>query len=124
MSAYAPKSPAAYRSNAVLTASHEQLVIALYDGARRFLYQASVAMTDKDVATAHFKQKRTEDIIRHLRDTLDMEQGELPQRLHALYTFWLEHLRKARLAQNPKMLEEVSDMVGKLRESWATVARP
>jgi flagellar protein FliS len=123
MSTYAPKSPDAYRANAVLTASHEQLVIALYDGARRFLYQASVAMTDKQIPTAHFKQQRAEDILRHLRNTLDMEQGQIAERLYAIYTFCLEHLRQARLEQSPGKLEQVSNLLGQLRESWAAIAQ-
>jgi hypothetical protein len=38
MSAYAP-APNAYRESAVLTATPEQLVVMLYDGARRFLHR-------------------------------------------------------------------------------------
>src|SRR3954463_13572007 len=45
MSAYAP-APNAYRESAVLTATPEQLVVMLYDGANRFLTQSSVAMRD------------------------------------------------------------------------------
>lgn len=124
MSTYAPQSSGAYRANSILTASSEQLVVALYDGARRFLYQASIAMADKDIATAHFKQKRAEDILRHLRATLDMEQGEIAERLQAIYSFCIEHLRQARLHQDPRKLDEVSEILGKLRESWAVIARP
>jgi flagellar protein FliS len=123
MSTYAPKTPDAYRANAVLTASHEQLIVALYDGARRFLHQASVAMSDKQIPAAHFKQRRAEDILRHLRDTLDMEQGQLAERLYAIYSFCLEHLRQARLEQNPRKLDQVNDLLGQLRESWAAIAQ-
>lgn len=122
MSSYAP-SPSAYRASAVLTASHGQLIVMLYDGARRFLYQAGVAMADGDIPAAHNKLARAENIIQHLRDTLDADQGQIPERLNAIYTFWLEHLRRGRLQQDPTKLEEVSRMVGQLRESWATVAQ-
>lgn len=122
MSTYAPPSHSTYRANAVLTANSEQLVVALYDGAHRFLHQASVAMTAKQLHAAHLKQKRAEDIIRHLRNTLDMEQGEIADRLYAIYTFSLEHLRQARIEQDPRKIDQVDEMLGKLRTSWAAIA--
>lgn len=124
MSTYTPKSPSAYRANAILTASSEQLVVALYDGAHRFLHQASVAMTQRDIATAHAKQTRAENIIRHLRNTLDMEQGgEIADRLRAIYSFCLEQLRQARLQQDPHKIDLVDELLGRLRESWAAIAQ-
>jgi flagellar protein FliS len=115
MSTYAATySPNAYRSSAVMTASPGQLVVMLYDGARRFLHQAAVAMGEGDT--------RAEDIIRHLRNTLDMDQGEIAARLQSIYTFSLSHLRQARLDQDPDKVMEIDDILGKLRESWAAIA--
>ena len=123
MSTYAPNSPHSYRASSVLTASPGQLIVMLYDGARRFLSQATVAMGAGDIPAAHNKLTRAENIIRHLRNTLDMEQGgQIAERLQAIYTFSLSHLREARFEQNPRKLDEVNEMLGKLRESWATIA--
>jgi flagellar protein FliS len=123
MSTYAATySPNAYRSSAVMTASPGQLVVMLYDGARRFLNQASVAMNDQNVAVAGTKLTRAEDIIRHLRNTLDMDQGEIAARLQSIYTFSLSHLRQARLDQSADKVMEIDDILGKLRESWAAIA--
>jgi flagellar protein FliS len=123
MSTYAPtSSPAAYRANAVLTASPGQLIVMLYDGAGRFLHQAGVAMAGGDVTAAHNKLVRAENIVRHLRSTLDMDQGQISERLSSIYTFSLEHLRQARIQQDPKKLEEVSELLGRLRDSWAAIA--
>ena len=49
---YLSHSPRAYRESAVLTASREQLVVLLYDGALRFLHQAAVAMQTKDIQSS------------------------------------------------------------------------
>ena len=123
MSTYSPSpSPQAYRANAVLTASQGQLVVMLYDGARRFLTQGAAAMSEGQIPLAHTKLSGAENIIRHLRVTLDMEQGQMSARLEALYAFWEEHLRRARIEQNPAKLTEVNEMMGRLRESWATIA--
>jgi flagellar protein FliS len=123
MSTYAATySPSAYRATAVLTASSGQLIVILYDGARRFLHQAAVAMGDHQIETAHNKLRRAEDILRHLRNTLDMSQGDIAARLESIYTFSLSHLRQARLEQDPAKVDEISELLGKLRESWSTIA--
>jgi flagellar protein FliS len=115
-------SPDAYRQSAVLSATPGQLIVMLYDGARRFLRQANVAMRDGEIERAHNTLRRGELIIAHLDGTLDFEQGDLPQRLHAIYQFCLAHLNLARLSQDPTKLEEVCDLLGELREAWAQVA--
>jgi flagellar secretion chaperone FliS len=112
----------AYRESAVLTASPEQLVVMLYDGARRFLHQAAIAMRNDNVELAHTKLRRAEAIIQHLRDTLDMEQGEIAARLQAIYLFCNRHLNEARIKRNPEMIEQVSALLGELREAWNTTA--
>lgn len=122
MTTYASASSSSYRANAVLTASSTQLVVMLYDGARRFLHQAGVAMARRDVATAHNKLRAAEMILRHLRNTLDMDQGEIPANLASIYSFSLRHIQRARFEQNPQLLEQVSTMLGQLRSAWATIA--
>jgi flagellar protein FliS len=115
-------SPGAYRQSAVLAATPGELVVMLYDGARRFLRQASIAMREGQVERAHNTLRRSELIIAHLDGTLDDDQGQLPERLHAIYQFCLAHLNLARMQQDPTKVEEVSELLGELREAWAQVA--
>jgi len=114
--------PNAYRESAVLSATPEVLVVMLYDGARRFLFQAGVAMRDGRIELSHRKLRRAEDIIHHLRDALDMEQGEISERLEAIYLFCLRHLQQARFDRDASKLEQVSTLLGELREAWAAIA--
>ena len=116
-------SPQAYRESSVLSAPPEALVVMLYDGALRFLFQAAVAMREKQIEAAHRKLRRAEDIILHLREALDMEQGEISERLHAIYQFCLAHLRQARLDQDPTKVEQVRGLLSELREAWATISQ-
>ncbi len=67
----------------------------LYDGARRFLRQANVAMREGQVERAHNTLRRAELIIAHLDGILDFDQGEVAERLHAIYQFCLAHLNAA-----------------------------
>jgi flagellar protein FliS len=115
-------SPQAYRQGAVMAASRGQLVVMLYDGARRFLRQAAVAMRDGEVERGHNTLRRAELIIAHLDGTLDFDQGLVSERLHAIYMFCLSHLNSARHNQDADKLEQVSALLGELREAWAQVA--
>jgi flagellar secretion chaperone FliS len=114
--------PNAYRESAVLSAPPEMLVVMLYDGARRFLFQASVAMQNQQIELSHRKLRRAEDIIQHLRDTLDMDQGQIAHRLEAIYLFCLRHLQQARFDRDATKLEQVSGLLGELREAWANIS--
>jgi flagellar protein FliS len=113
--------PRAYRESAVLSAQPEQLVVMLYDGARRFLHQASIAMGDQQLELAHRKLRRAEDILLHLRTTLDMEQGQIAERLQAIYVFCQSYLRQARLDRDPAKIERVNALLGELRDAWAVI---
>lgn len=113
----------AYRRGTVLSATPGQLTVMLYDGARRFLGQAAAAMSAGEVERAHKTQRRAEMIISHLDGAIDDEQGEqLPGRLHAIYRFAMIHLHEGRMTQDAVKLEEVSRMLGELRDAWARVA--
>ncbi len=117
-------SPDAYRENIVLSATPTQLVVMLYDGARRFLRQAAAAMRAKEIERAHYTLRYAELIIAHLDGVLDDDQGEdISEQLHRIYRFCLLHLNHGRLHQDAAKLEQVGDLLGELRESWAELAR-
>jgi flagellar secretion chaperone FliS len=113
--------PNAYRESAVLSAPPEMLVVMLYDGARKFLFQAGVAMQAGQIELTNRKLRRVEDIIQHLRDVLDMEQGEIPSNLESIYVFCLRQLREARFDRDPAKLEHVSGLLSQLRDAFATI---
>jgi flagellar protein FliS len=114
--------PNAYRESAVLSAPPELLVVMLYDGARRFLFQAGVAMRDRQIELTNVKLRRAEDIIQHLRDTLDMDQGQIPANLESIYVYSLRQLRQARFQKDPAVIEHVSSLLGQLREAFASIS--
>jgi flagellar secretion chaperone FliS len=121
MSAYAP-APNAYRESAVLTATPEQLVVMLYDGANRFLTQSAIAMRDGRTGLAGEKLGRAERIIDELLATLDLSVGEIAERLQALYLFFKEHLMAARLNQDASKVDEVARLMRELRSAWGHIA--
>jgi flagellar protein FliS len=112
----------AYRESSIVTAPPERLVVMLYDGAIRFLFQAAAAMRGQDPAAVNDRLQRAEAIISELNSTLDMSAGEIADRLRGIYVFCRRYLSEARLERDPAKIEKVSQLLGELRESWAQIA--
>ncbi|TMM00763.1 MAG: flagellar export chaperone FliS [Actinobacteria bacterium] len=115
-------SPQAYRESSVLTASPEQLVVMLYDGAGRFLRQAEAALGEGAVEHAHDRMNRGEAIVDELLATLDMDQGQIAERLQAIYVYCKRCLIEARLERDASKVRLVVRLLTELREAWAQVA--
>ena len=122
MPTYAPASPAAYKQQSILTAPPERLVVMLYDGALRFLFQAAAAMRDDKAALSDEKLRRAEAIVDHLLGTLDMSAGEIAANLEGIYVFCKRLMMEARFDRDAGKLEKVRELLGELRESWAQIA--
>ena len=116
-------SPQAYRRTAGMAATRGELVVILYDGARRFLRQAAAAMAEGDIERSHHTLRHAELIVAHLDGTLDHDQGEIADRLHAIYTYCLKRLLDSRLERDPGKVDEVHELLGELRDAWAQIAR-
>jgi flagellar protein FliS len=112
----------AYRDSSVLTAPPERLVVMLYDGTRRFLAQAGHAMREGNIALANNRLQRAEAILDELLSTLDMEAGEIATRLQSIYLFCRRTLAEGRVETNPEKFEQVSRLLGELREAWDEIA--
>src|SRR3954470_3798305 len=112
-----------YRENSVLTAPPERLVVMLYDGANRFLRQAAAFMrADDQHADANARLQRAEAIIDELLSTLDMDQGEVAERLQSVYLFCRRTLMEARIEQEPEKIDQVAGLLAELRSAGAAVA--
>ncbi|NLB78679.1 MAG: flagellar export chaperone FliS [Clostridiaceae bacterium] len=108
----------AYKQNAILTASPEELTLMLYNGLVKFIMIAQKAVDDKDIQKAHENIIRAEDIIIEFRSTLDM-QYELSQGLAMLYEYMTDRLMEANITKDREILEEVLHLAKDLRDTWA-----
>jgi flagellar protein FliS len=113
----------AYAESTVMTASPEQLVVMLYDGAIRFLRQSAEAMRAGQREQCRNRMRRAEAIIDELNGSLDMSHGELPGRLRSIYLFCKRQLIQANLTADAGPIEVVVGLLGELRDSWDQVAR-
>jgi flagellar secretion chaperone FliS len=116
--------PQAYRETTIMTASPEQLVVMLYDGAGRFLRQAEVTMGEGSYIQAGERLSRAEAILDELLATLDMDAGEIAERLQAIYIFCKSRLIEARIERDPVRVAQVARLLAELRGAWANVRPP
>ena len=113
-----------YQAVAVATASPGNLVLMLFDGALRFLNTALHGFQNEDITKRnediHNNLLKAQRILRELQCSLDMDSGgEFSRRMHALYDFMIEELRKANLAKEPAPIQTVDRLLGEIRGAWS-----
>ena len=111
----------AYKKNQINTASSEQLVLMLYDGARKFIKLAIKSLQDRDMQSAHHNLIRSQNIVAGLMSGINFEAGEIAQNLFQLYTFMHSRLIQANLEKNSQYAQEVLEMIEELRGAWAQI---
>jgi flagellar protein FliS len=110
----------AYRTNAVETASPEQLTLMCYDGALRFMRRAAKSLDEGDLADASAATGRAQAIVNELNITLDMEAGgDIASNLRSLYLFVNRHLSEAMLGTDSAKVREAMTVIADLRGAWA-----
>ncbi len=106
-----------YKTTSVLSASREQILLMLYEGAIKFTKLAVRAAEQNKIADRGQNIMRAFDIIVELNATLDHKVGgELAMQLEQLYMFMMDQYTKANLKgeiepllANIKILENLYD---------------
>jgi flagellar protein FliS len=114
----------AYQQQALLSANGVELIIALYDGAIRFLYRAIQCVEETDEIGRRVAVKRAIDIIMYLQARLRTDVGGKPAAAladfyTAMFTLTLEASHLASRAQ----FQEVIACLRNVRDAWLVVAR-
>lgn len=114
---------AAYQDSAVTTQSKGRLIVLLYDGAIKFMKLAV-----KELEASNFEAKgkyinKAKDIINELNAVLDMNAGgEIAANLRKLYLYMNNRLSEANIKRDPKMVQEVIELMEQLNNSWKAIA--
>lgn len=114
---------AAYRRTEAETRSPMELVVMLYDGALRFMHEATAAIERGDVRARAEATRRALNITTELQTTLNVQDGgEIAVELDRLYTYI-----------NTRMLDvtrgdaaaaaEVAKLLTTLRDGWVQAAQ-
>lgn len=110
-----------YLKNEIEAASPLKRVVMLYDGAIYFLEDVKEKMNLKKYTEATISNIRAQNIISELKSSLNMEYGELPQRLNGLYSYFIKKLISGNMERKTEHIEEVLKHIKELRESWNTL---
>ena len=119
MNAYSNNYSNQYRNNQILTASQEQILLLLYDGAIRFCRQAIAACESGDHQEKQGRISKTYAIIDEFSNSLNHDiGGEIAIDLERLYDFMMRQLNEARREETPDKLKVVENLLLDLRSTW------
>jgi flagellar protein FliS len=113
------KQAGAYKQNQVETASPEEILIMLYDGAIRFLLIAKKAHAAGELEKRHKNVINAQHIIQEFMTSLDMEiGGEMAVNLYRLYEYLNYRLIQFNIKKDVAMVDEVLDHLRSLKTTW------
>jgi len=114
----------AYQQHALQSANGVELIIALYDGAIRFLYRAIQCVDEHDEIGRRAAVKRAVDIIMYLQARLRTDIGGKPAAALAdFYTAMFTMTLEASHIASHQQFVEVISCLRNVREAWLVVAR-
>ncbi|MEN5089644.1 flagellar export chaperone FliS [Pseudomonas protegens] len=106
-------------------ASPHRLVQMLMEGGLDRIAQAKGAMERKDIANKGVFIGKAIGIIGGLREGLDLENSmDALGDLDGLYTYMMKRLTEANIKTDPKILDEVADLLRTVKEGWDAIAAP
>ena len=97
----------------------------LMEGGLDRIAQAKGAMERKDIANRGILISKAIGIVGGLREGLDLEnRAESVAELDALYAYMMKRLAEANVKADPKILDEVADLLRTVKEGWDAIATP
>lgn len=109
-----------YLKSQIETASKEQILLMLYDGAIRFSKKASQAIEADDTVNKGKYLGKTIAIITEFSNSLNHQVGgDISKNLDALYAYMIRELSRANIKNETAPIDSVGNMLSELRETWA-----
>ncbi len=113
-----------YRSYQTEAIGPEDAVAVCYDGARRFVDQALLALEDRDFEKVNLYTSKAQRVLSELAAALDFEAGgEIATNLAKLYDYWIWRLSQGLIKQDPEAFREVSGVLMEMHEAWVEAAK-
>ena len=113
---------AAYRQNAILTASPEKIIKLLYDGVIGNLERSRIGLLDPQTsrsAEVGVALGKALGIIGELRAALNHEVGgDISQNLDMLYEFSSEQISEANVTRTAEPIDNTLQVLRTLKEGW------
>lgn len=109
-----------YLENHISTATPEQILIMLYDGAIRFTRQAIMAGEQGNQVQKLERISKSLAIVTEFSNTLNHDiGGQIAADLDGLYQFMIRELSAARKDESGKNLKTVEGLLVDLRQTWS-----
>lgn len=120
----AEKASEQYLLQRIQSASPEQMVALLLEGAQRFIKLTVEAIHQRNFLDQARYTNRVGDIILELRERLNHEDGgETVQNLIRIYDWWVDAVFRGAHQNDVRVLEHVSAQMGEFRETWEELHR-
>ncbi len=113
-----------YHETDVTTASPEELIVKLFEGALRNARQAREHLVQGRMADRGVALSKALAIVGELQGSLDLEAGgEMGQNLDALYRFVSGRLLDANMDARAEPIDDAVGVLATLRDAWREIAR-
>ena len=107
----------------IRTATPEQLVVMLYEGAIQQILRARTFHEQGKLGERGSAISRALAIVGELQHSLDLEAGgDIARNLHGLYFFVSDRLLEANVANRIQALDEAVEVLKTLHEAWVEVS--
>jgi len=106
---------AQYRTNQILTASADRLILLLYEGALKAAKDCQIAIQSNNWAHMTATGRQLQDILIGLADALNLEASEATT-LRDLYLYCWGRAVAAQIEKNPDTLDSVVSVLGNLSD--------
>jgi flagellar protein FliS len=106
-------------------ASPHRLVQMLMEGGLDRIAQAKGAIERKDIPNKGVFISKAIGIIGGLREGLDLDnKAESVGELDSLYAYMMKRLAQANVNTDPKILDEVADLLSTVKDGWDAIGTP
>jgi flagellar secretion chaperone FliS len=115
-----------YKKNQIINANQPKLILMLYDGAIKFINIAIELIPKKkasNIEEIHKNIVKAQDIIAELTSSLNMDIGDISQRLFSIYMYINNKLIEANIKKDEKPLMEAKRYLVDLRSAWEKASK-
>ena len=112
----------AYKTNSLeaemSVADPHRVIQLLMNGLMERLAMAKGAIDRKDYEAKAVAISKAQAIINGLQDSIDMTQGEISERLYALYDYMKQRVMDASINMDKQPLDEVANLMITIKLAW------
>ena len=111
-----------YKMQTVSTMTKGEMLLLLYDELLKRLTRAEIALKEEEYDLFDKAVERSEEIIRYLDKTLNMEY-EISAELRRMYEFFLYELSRLQAGRNSAVIQELKPLVAELRDAFKEASK-